>query len=835
MRILSFLVLCIVILSSDSGLHAQSLNGYWDSRFAPCGVDWPVEAVAIDGNKLYVTGQLDDNGRSGGKRLRQPVLWDGVTWSSVGGGVFRDSTPYSYHSTEIRQIVLSGNDIFVSGYFDHAGGQKIRDIARWNSVDGLWHPLGNGLSDDGYTMPPVSGMAADSNYLYISGADIQISGAGTCSIARWDRKNDKWEVMVNHSSQIGCQLLLKNGMLYAYGDFSSLDGFAAYGIARWNIQAGRWEKVENQHAQVGLNQYGITSVKAGRGDTLYAVGNFAVWDNLADTIIGNNLLRWDGRTWSAYGISKRTSITFPADEFPILSGDSTHLNITGDFEIVQDTEHIRYFAAFDGSKWKRRLPESYWDPHNSLLCFDADSTPYISYYLSEMNFGRWNGTNVVPVDSGASHGIQGTVKALLLDNDTMYVAGDFLFAGGVRVNHVAKWSGSEWLPLGANLSEYKLTPVALAKYNGELYIGNDTQTDSTSFLRLRNGKWSAPLVSGVSMDGQIWSLAKYKNMLVVGGEYTTINQDTFNGIALWDGSKFQHLGSGFGPFASADHFTPLVAALLPKDSSLYAGGGFGSADGKPAYCVARWDGNAWSALDDDPRMSPGDTEYYKFTVYSLCSRADTIFIGGDFDYENRGLAIFDGKHFQQVTDTIPQPPGVGMYVNAMETGSDKLYLAGGLDVLGMSILTPQPACLQNGNRFSLGKGIPYSYESDAINSMKLTGKNELVVVGAFSDAGGIPSQGIAIWHEGSNSVSARQIGNGELSIYPNPASASITIASSLPLLHVSITDMLGNEIASLSSSTGELNWSTLALPNGIYTCIVQNGAKRLERKFVVLK
>src|SRR5204863_1584061 len=69
---------------------------------------------------------------------------------------------------------------------------------------------------------------------------------------------------------------------------------------------------------------------------------------------------------------------------------------------------------------------------------------------------RWNGANWLPLGSGlgpTSGTIPATVNALQLFDDGaglgVYVAGTFSSAGGVPVNDIAKWSGTQWSALGS--------------------------------------------------------------------------------------------------------------------------------------------------------------------------------------------------------------------------------------------------------------------------------------------------------------------------------------------------------------------------------------------------
>jgi hypothetical protein len=92
-----------------------------------------------------------------------------------------------------------------------------------------------------------------------------------------------------------------------------------------------------------------------------------------------------------------------------------------------------------------------------------------------------------------------------------------------------------------------------------------------------------------------------------------------NNIAKWDGTVWSTLGSGVGGvYQNAGDY---VQALTVQGSDLYAAGGLATAGGLPANLVARWDGNAWSALGSG---------IDGFVVQALAITGDQLYVGGIF-------------------------------------------------------------------------------------------------------------------------------------------------------------------------------------------------------------
>ncbi len=68
-----------------------------------------------------------------------------------------------------------------------------------------------------------------------------------------------------------------------------------------------------------------------------------------------------------------------------------------------------------------------------------------------------------------------SVNALAFDpTGNLYAGGGFTTAGGVTVNHIARWNGTAWSTLGSgvNTEAYKL----MCDSSGNLYVGGDLST-----------------------------------------------------------------------------------------------------------------------------------------------------------------------------------------------------------------------------------------------------------------------------------------------------------------------------------------------------------------------
>ena len=142
----------------------------------------------------------------------------------------------------------------------------------------------------------------------------------------------------------------------------------------------------------------------------------------------------------------------------------------------------------------------------------------------------------------------------------LYVAGEFLTAGGEPVSRIATWNGAEWAPLAGGGANDRIS---------SLNVWDDGSGDGPA--------------------------------LYVGGFFTMAGGADARSIARWDGVQWSPLGSGI------DGGTVLAMAAYDDGSgpALYAAGSFTTAGGVPADDIARWDGNQWSALHDNDIKGPG--------------------------------------------------------------------------------------------------------------------------------------------------------------------------------------------------------------------------------------
>lgn len=187
------------------------------------------------------------------------------------------------------------------------------------------------------------------------------------------------------------------------------------------------------------------------------------------------------------------------------------------------------------------------------------------------------------------------------------------------------------------------------------------------------------------IDQEVMALVPFDDgngsALYVGGAFNSANMKR---IAKWDGNAWSALGTGVTHTTAS----PTVRALAVFDegsgSSLFAGGLFDAAGGSPATGVARWNGSAWSPLGPICPESCGLWNQFGFVHVSALAVYDdgtgpALFVGGTFTRAGMSTAIniakWDGQTWSGLGSEWMNEGVLAMSV--FDDGSgDALYVAG---------------------------------------------------------------------------------------------------------------------------------------------------------------
>ncbi len=269
-------------------------------------------------------------------------------------------------------------------------------------------------------------------------------------------------------------------------------------------------------------------------------------------------------------------------------------------------------------------------------------------------------------------------------------------------------------------------------------------TTSTRGGGFSDGNWLS--MGGVpGVNGVVYAtVVDGAGNLYIGGDFTAAGDTCATNVAKWDGSRWTALGSGLG----GPYVHPIVFALAVSGSNVYAGGSFTMAGSSPASCIARWDGNSWSALGSG--IDGGGSDWrgnWGTHVFALATAGSDLYAGGDFATAGGNaancIAKWNGSRWSALGSGLSNGPiNLGTCVYALAISSNVLYAGGNFTTAGGN-----PAnyiAVWDGSRWSeVSRGV-----DDWVYALAVAG-SDLYAGGRFLYAGATPVSCITKLHGGS--------------------------------------------------------------------------------------
>jgi hypothetical protein len=401
--------------------------------------------------------------------------------------------------------------------------------------------------------------------------------------------DENWVGAVGAPNGYVGHIVCKGSNIYIVGGFTSVSGVSANGIAKWD--GTDWSALGS----------GVTSVYAlavDSMDNVYVGGAFTT----AGGVSATHIAKWNGTVWSALGSGLNANSGF-GGVYALAIDSNNNVYAGGQFYFSGSVYNLNQIAKWNGTTW------------------------------SALGLGVANGhIETIPEPPAYTT----SVNALAVDsNDNLYVGGDFATAGGVNVNHIAKWNGTVWSSLGGGISCAGCYPKVYAfsvDSNNNVYAAGDFTT-AGGISTNRIAKWSGTAWEALStgMNGDVSELAVDSNDTVyaAGGHFTTAGGVSVNRIAKWDGTAWSALASGTNNW--------VYAIAIDGSNNVMVGGSFTTAGGKALPYLAEWldgDGDA----DNDTVLNGSDNCLLKANVDQLNTDGDTQGNACDSDDDNDGVA-----------------------------------------------------------------------------------------------------------------------------------------------------------------------------------------------------
>jgi len=550
---------------------SKSVDPIWDVR-----TDRIIYVILATNDRVYVGGQFGAIGGSPRRNLAsldlasgQPLPWD----PSVGG-----------EAEAVRALAVSGQTLYAGGGFSSVGGIARQSLAAIDTETGAptsWNPR-----------PETAGFAGSVLTLGVSGTNVYVGG-GFNSIGGSFRTNLAAVSSLNgfatswnpNPDGLVDSLAISSNTLFVTGTFTGIGGVPRESLASIDLPSGMvtaWNPSPMPPLQSLGNFYVSHSFPLlVKGDRLFVGGSFTNISGQTRSGAASFDLATGGVTpWNPYAI---------AGQVTSLAAQGNRAYIGGFFRSVNGVPR-RGLAALDETTGVATS----WQP--SVIGTVADT------------FGAF-----------------GTVRAMAVNGQTLYLGGNFTQVGALPRTNLAAvemttGQVTDWNP-GANGA---VSTLALG--GTRVYVGGGLNGGFTVVANQSRTNLAAIDFDGIiapwdpAVSGRVEAMLVAGNTIYVGGSFNAIGGIPRTSLAAVDAQTGGV--TSFSPAFQAAARAWYVYGLAFKDGALFTAG-FGVpslaqpwfpylASWNPTNSTANWEmapGGTASGAVSWGLASPGDTLY----------------------------------------------------------------------------------------------------------------------------------------------------------------------------------------------------------------------------------
>lgn len=316
------------------------------------------------------------------------------------------------------------------------------------------------------------------------------------------------------------------------------------------LYAQNWQPVGR-----GANPY--AEVRCLYADTLanrlYIGGNFSSVFGYTDTVGANGIAYWDGNNWFPLGSGEWANSVLSIARY------GSDIYAGGNFTSMGGIPNTIALARWDGSNW------------NSVT-------------------GRIVASELIGSSTGAIYGLK-------VKNNKLYAMGVFDSISGIEAHSIASWDGINFNNVYAFPSDNSggdpNALVAMDSFQGEIYVGGNYENIVTTAIKeiaRWNGSQWLPLQNGI-LGGIDWvdDMVVYKNELYVSGEIRKADGNIANGLMIWNGVNWRE-------FSPNVNFGGQIRDLNIINNVLYIAGGVNFVGDTSVYGLSKYDGTTFSTF-----------------------------------------------------------------------------------------------------------------------------------------------------------------------------------------------------------------------------------------------
>ncbi|HEV8480725.1 MAG TPA: FlgD immunoglobulin-like domain containing protein [Candidatus Eisenbacteria bacterium] len=292
---------------------------------------------------------------------------------------------------------------------------------------------------------------------------------------------------------------------------------------------------------------------------------------------------WDGSNFILFG-------GFPNGQVKSLAVFNGQLYVGGTFHTI-GADSVKNVGRWDGSHWRTLGTGMTGDGnasnpqgtvnsmvvHDGVLCLGGSFVPISTNTWT--GFATWDGTTLA---AGPTKDAPITQLAEIATQ--LYCSTAAILPGVWRLESTG------WIRIGTLADKDVL---CLTSFNSDLICGGIfthffTGTSIRGVARFNGTQW-VPMSSGIGPPGsEVHSLAAYNGSLFAAGKFDTAGAVTAKNVARWDGTAWSPTAGGL-----SRTMNPHVDALIAYNNELDAIGSFDFSATSPDTGIARWDGTRW--------------------------------------------------------------------------------------------------------------------------------------------------------------------------------------------------------------------------------------------------
>ena len=430
-------------LSSTTGFNQfNRVFKYTGSTLVQLGgnFDSDIHHLRFVNNRLYVTGNFNTCGSTPVNHL---AYWDGTNWVDAGQGL-------NFITNDIAAnpncTMVAGN---ASNYFD---SYFYQNAAIWKL--NKWMPTGNGMNGT------INSLLVDGQYVY-AGGNFTDAGGLTARVVRWDGL--QWDTLKGGLEiKVIRDMAIFRDTLYIGGNFTDPATLGGRYVAKWD--GTQWVEIPGDvNSEVfALEVY---------NNELYIGGAFTAMGSGP----ANQIVKYNGSIWT--NLSSATNNTVKVIKFD----QNGIMYVGGGFTTIGGIQ-ARRIAKFDGTTWSE--VGSGVDNFVNAIGISPNNELYIGGQFNLGNnvgflnhIAKLNGTTLQAVNGGFGSFSDNVYNIQFLCGK-MYATGVFRMNGTDTLNNIAVNDGTGWQPLGDGLVHDTTTAgygygLTMAIQNNRLWVGGN--------------------------------------------------------------------------------------------------------------------------------------------------------------------------------------------------------------------------------------------------------------------------------------------------------------------------------------------------------------------------